>query len=299
MAVAHQPVLVEELLECLDLKPDGIYVDGTLGGGSHAAALLERAGPKTILIGIDRDGEILEFAKERLNLFGGQVKMHHANYVQIEEILQREGITAVDGIYLDLGVSSLQLETKGRGFSFLREGPLDMRMDPSQGMTVLQKLKEADERQLTFVLKEYGEERYAERIAAALKEKMKGGLIQTTSDIAQIALEAYPKKARFGRIHPATRTFQALRIWVNEELENLKRFLKVIPPLLKEGGRVCILSYHSLEDRIVKRTFKEWVGRGEFGWVHKKPLRPRLEELKANPRSRSAKLRAAFKRGEE
>lgn len=292
MAITHQPVLVSEILRFLNVKPAGVYLDGTLGGGGHALALLELLGPDGLLIGMDRDANALERARERLKRFENRLHIHHGNFSEVAKVLEKEKIKGVDGILLDLGVSSLQLEEGKRGFSFSKEGPLDMRMDFGRGPTVFEKIKGSHERELAAVLKNYGEERYAERIAKRLIEKMKRGEINNTLDLANVAFEATPPKQRFGRIHPATRTFMALRIWVNEELEELKNFLGEAPSLLKADGRLCILSYHSLEDRIVKHTFRRLVKeKTVYELMTKKPVRPGEAEIKDNPRSRSAKLR--------
>lgn len=298
MAIVHQPVLVSELIDFLHVKPAGVYVDGTLGTGGHALALLNVSGFAGLVIGLDQDAEALAVARERLKEFENRVHIHHKNFVAVGEVLKEEKLNRVDGITLDLGVSSLQLESGERGFSFLKEGPLDMRMDFSQGPTVDEKIRRSNEQELAQVLKNYGEERYAARIAKRLIEKMKRGEINNTLDLATIAFEATPPKGRFGRIHPATRTFMALRIWVNEELEKLKKFLETAPSLLKPDGRLCILSYHSLEDRIVKHTFRKLVKeKTDFEVVTKKPIRAGEAEVAQNPRARSAKLRVLKRKG--
>lgn len=267
-------------------------MDGTLGAGGHAAALLEKAGGGITLLGIDRDAEILEAAAEALKDFKKQVRIRKGNFSEVGEILEEEKLGKVDGIYLDLGVSSLQLDRPQRGFSFSKEGPVDMRMDPSQGTAVLEKIREIREPELVRILKEYGEERYAHKIARGIFEKRRLCELQTTLDLAQIAWNAYPPPARRRGIHPATRTFQALRIWVNGELDHLKKFLDRAPFCLKPGGRLCVMSYHSLEDRLVKHGFRNWAkARAEFKVLTKKPLTPSPFELAQNPRSRSAKLR--------
>lgn len=298
MAIIHEPVLVKELLEGLAVKRDGCYLDGTLGTGGHALAVLQALGPNGLLMGCDQDSEALAVAKERLRDYPGRVHFHQVNFSAAQTVLAQEGLTAVDGIYLDLGVSMLQLKSPHRGFSFKEVGPLDMRMNQSQGMSATQKITEASAMELEEVLSRYGEERYSARIASVLKEKMRQGAVQTTHDLAQLVWEIYPPKARYQRIHPATRTFQALRIWVNEELENLAIFLEVAPSLLKPEGRLVIIAYHSLEDRLVKWAFR---GRaqlgGNFAVITKKPIRPSGAEIKQNPKSRSAKLRVLQRKG--
>lgn len=290
MAIVHEPVLVKELLEGLALKRGGCYLDGTLGTGGHALAVLQALQPGGLLIGCDRDNEALAVAQERLRDYRQRVHFHQANFSEVEAVLAQEGLAAVDGIYLDLGVSLLQLKSPHRGFSFMEAGPLDMRMDPTQGVSAEQKIKGASAKELEEVLRDYGEERYAFRIAPVLKEKMRKGDIQTTRDLAQLVWEIYPPKTRYQRIHPATRTFQALRIWVNEELKNLTLFLEVAPALLKPEGRLVIIAYHSLEDRLVKRSFRERAKGKDFTLITKKPIRPG-EEIQQNPKARSAKLR--------
>jgi len=294
--MAHKPVLVQKILELLAVKPDGVYVDGTLGGAGHALAVLEKAGPSGFLLGLDQDGEILKVARENLTPFENRVRIVQANFSDITEVLKQERLEKVDGIYLDLGVSSLQLDRGERGFSFSKEGPIDMRMDTRQVQTALDKVRRSNEFELTRVLKEYGEERHAAKIARGLLEKAKRGELRSTLDMAEIALNAYPPKTRHKGIHPATRTFQALRIWVNEELECLKKFLGDTPPFLNINGRLCVISYHSLEDRIVKHAFRSLCKKQSgFKLLTKKPIRPSEEEIQENPRARSAKLRCLEK----
>lgn len=291
MAVVHIPVLSKEVLDFLSPKPEGICLDGTLGAGGHAALVLETSAPSGVLIGLDRDGEILKIARENLKSFENRVRFVRANFADVESVLKSQGTEKVDGMYLDLGVSSLQLDRPERGFSFRGEGPVDMRMDPADGETALEKIRRSDERELTRVLREYGEERLAPKIARALLGSAGRGELETTLDLASIVFNIYPPRQRYGRIHPATRTFQALRIWVNDELGSLGSFLEKAPFLLKEGGRLCIISYHSLEDRMVKHTFRDLSKRG-FDILTKKPVIASEEEVEANPRGRSAKLRA-------
>lgn len=291
----HNPVLLKETIHFLNPKGRGIYVDGTLGGGGHALGLLEARKDLELLVGIDQDGEILEIARERLKPFASKVRIRKGNFSEVGEILKGEKISGVDGILLDLGVSSLQLDEGRRGFSFRKTGPVDMRMDPSLGKTALEKIKESNVEELARVLEEYGEERFAEKIARGILEKMKLGGLQTTTDLAQVAFGAYPPWQR-SRIDPATRTFLALRLWVNEELVHLKKFLKESPLWLNPGGKICVMSYHSLEDRMVKHSFRNLAKKDfHFRVVTKKPVRPGEIEIAQNPRARSAKLRVLEK----
>ncbi len=292
MAVVHQPVLVDEILKFLDPKPGRVYVDGTLGNAGHALSVLEKSSPNGFLIGIDRDEEILKIAQERLKSFEERVCLFQENFAATGVVLKKAGFEKVDGIYLDLGVSSLQFDTAARGFSFSKEGPLDMRMNQTSGEPVLDKLQNTNERELTDILKTYGEERLAPKIARGILEKLKRNELKTTLDLAAVAWSAYPPKSRYKRPHPATRTFQALRIWVNEELGELQNFLKEAPQFLKPDGRLAIISYHSLEDRLVKRAFRQAKEEGNFAILTKKPVIPSDAEVQNNSRARSAKLRA-------
>jgi 16S rRNA (cytosine1402-N4)-methyltransferase len=283
-------VLREESLELLAVGAGGFYVDGTVGMGGHAVEILTRSGPSGRLLGIDRDADALALAEERLAGFGDRVRLHHGDYREIPELLAGE---AADGILLDLGVSSLQLDTPERGFSFQREGPLDMRMDRSQGRTaadLVNRLREAD---LADVIYRYGEERASRRIARAIAHARQRAAIGTTSELASIVRRAMGGLRR-GQIDPATRTFQALRIAVNSELEGLGAALVALSGYLKPGGRLVVIAFHSLEDREVKHTFKD-LGRRGFRLLTKKPVRPSENELSANPRARSARLRALEK----
>ena len=306
-AFEHSSVLPTEVLDHLAPRDHGVYVDGTLGGAGHAAAILEQA-PHASLIGIDRDPQALEAARSRLGTLGERARLVHADYVEIPRVLSDLGIAKVDGILLDLGVSSPQLDQAERGFSFMKAGPLDMRMDPTRGQTVLQLLEELDDVGLAEVISELGEERYAKRIARLIKEALREDRIHTTIDLAQVIAQGIPVvEQRKSKIHPATRTFQALRIAVNAELEQLERFLAVFPDLLVTGGRCAIISFHSLEDRLVKNRFRD------LAWTSSLP--PKLaadagerthavcelitrkgvvasdDEIAKNPRARSARLR--------
>jgi 16S rRNA (cytosine1402-N4)-methyltransferase len=282
----HEPVMVEEVCRFL-LQGEGVYVDATVGGGGHARALLERLGESSLLVGIDRDEEALREARERLKPFAMRVHLLHGRFSRLSELLFSLGLKRVRGILFDLGVSSWQLEESRRGFSFEREGPLDMRMDTSQKHTAFDLIHTLSEKELTTMLRELGEEKYAHRIARVIVHHRKQKPITTTTELSSIVAQVVPGK---GKIHPATRTFMALRIAVNEELEELSRALPQVPSLLEAGGRVVVLSYHSLEDRVVKSFFR---GCPELRVLTKKPLMPLPEEIKRNPRARSARMRVA------
>ncbi len=279
--------MVQEVLRFLAPGPGKVVVDATVGTGGHAEAILERGAE---LIGIDRDPLALEVARERLSRFDKRFRLIQGNFRHLAQILRDHGVQEVDGVLFDLGMSSFQLGDPERGFSFLTGGPLDMRMDPSQQLTAHEIVNRWPEREIARVLWEYGEERLARRIARAI---VKSRPIETTTQLAQIVARCYPPG--YHRIHPATRTFQALRIAVNDELNALREGLLAAIRLLRPGGVVVTISFHSLEDRIVKRTFRQrWIA-GEVEILTKKPLTPTAEEVRRNPRSRSAKLRAARK----
>ena len=286
----HAPVLREESLELLAVGGGGFYVDGTVGMGGHAVEILTRSGPSGRLLGVDRDTDALALANERLASFGSRVRLHHGDYREIPQLLGGE---TADGILLDLGVSSLQLDTPERGFSFQREGPLDMRMDRSQGETAADLVNHLREADLADVIYRYGEERASRRIARAVAHARQRAPIETTLELASIVRRAAGGRRR-GHIDPATRTFQALRIAVNSELEGLATALVALAGCLKPGGRLVVIAFHSLEDREVKHTFQ---GLGREGWrlLTKKPVRPGENEVSANPRARSARLRALEK----
>ncbi|MEA2701172.1 MAG: rRNA (cytosine1402-N4)-methyltransferase [Myxococcales bacterium] len=292
----HQPVLLDAVLQRLDPKPGGRYCDATVGLGGHAHALLERSGPDGRLIGLDRDEQALRTAAVRLASFGDRVSLIHAPFSQVGRVLADLHAVPVDGFVVDLGVSSPQLDTAERGFSFQRNGPLDMRMDQSQGETVGELLKRVDEIELGRILREYGEERFAARVARAILEARDRGELASTGALAAVVARTMPHHERHK--NPATRTFQALRIAVNQELTELEQFLDQMADCLRPGGRICIIAFHSLEDRIVKHRLRQLAARNG-------PTPPKLRlltkhvvvadetERLANPRSRSAKLRAA------
>lgn len=291
---AHQPVMVAEVLEALAVKPDGIYLDGTVGGGGHAREIASRL-QNGLLIGLDCDPNALEIARTNLQEFADRVTLVHANFAQLDEVLDRLKIQSVNGILLDLGVSLTQLDTAERGLSFRLEGPLDMRLDPTQELTAADLVNSLDERELTKIFRDYGEERWAARIAKTIVRERRAAPIETTSDLVKIIERSIPAPVRYrSRIHPATRIFQALRIAVNDELGNLQQALTAGFERLAPGGRFVVISFHSLEDRIVKRFFRAQLkaGRAKQIWG---PLRPSPEECARNPRARSAKLRALMR----
>jgi 16S rRNA (cytosine1402-N4)-methyltransferase len=292
----HTPVLVEEIVQSLRPKAGGVYVDATLGEGGHGEALLRASGPSGRLIGIDRDAEVLELARRRLTPFGSRVDLVHGQAAELTSILAALHVPHVDGILFDLGVSSYQLETAERGFSFAREGPLDMRMDRMAEQTAAMLVNTLGESELVSLIKRYGEERWARRIARAILRARRRVPLQTTQELAVVITQVIPPSARRPRIHPATRTFQALRIAVNQELSGLEESLRVAIASLSPGARLCVIAYHSLEDRIVKRMFRadatspqETAPRARL--LTRKPLTCTLAERQVNPRARSAKLR--------
>jgi len=304
----HRPVLLNETIALLDPKPGGVFLDATLGGGGHADAILERTSPNGILVGIDRDPEAIEHARQRLARYGQRVKFVQGDFRDIGSILASVGITELDGVLFDLGVSSHQLES-GRGFSFMRDEPLDMRMSPAEGtLSAADVVNTYTESDLAEIIRRYGEERYARQIARAIVERRKSAPIRTTGELVETILSAVGGKYRGLDIHPATRTFQAIRIEVNKELEAIEAGVTGAIEHLKIGGRICVISFHSLEDRIVKKTFRKLSGHCEcppralkcecgarriLQVLTKKPVTPSEEEIAENPRSRSAKLRCA------
>jgi 16S rRNA (cytosine1402-N4)-methyltransferase len=286
-APSHDPVLLEESLLFLRPERGGTYVDCTLGLGGHTEALVSRGA--TRVIGIDRDAEALAIATERLGPVAGRVELVHADYRTLPAVLSKRGITAVDGILADLGVSSLQFESEGRGFSFRRDEPLDMRMDRSSGPTAADLVNAARETELADVIFRYGEDRQSRRIARAIVASRP---VTTTGALAAIVRRAIPGRG-WQRIDPATRTFQALRIWINGELEDLDTFVRRAAGHLAPAARLCVISFHSLEDRIVKHTMRGLASEeNELRILTKKPIVPDDAEVGRNPRARSAKLRA-------
>ena len=295
-AVRHVPVLFEETMDFLRVREGGTYADCTLGAAGHAAGILRRLGPAGRLIGFDRDREALELARTKLDGVRAELGERAAQVTLIGEafssIAQHVAPGSLDGLLADFGVSSMQLNQPERGFSFMADGPLEMRMDTRSGLTAEQVVNEADERELADLIYEYGEERRSRRIARAI---VRGRPVTSTGQLARIVAQAAPAMKQ-DRIHPATRTFQALRIVVNRELDEIKALLEAAPGLMKESGRIALISFHSLEDRIVKDSFREGAKQGIWEVLTRKPVTASEEEMERNPRSRSAKLRAAEKK---
>lgn len=289
----HKPVLLKEVIEALELKPGKIIIDCTIGLGGHAEAILDKITPGGKLIGLDKDAEALEIARDRLSRFGEAVIFARDNFDNLKVIFERIGIAKADGFLFDLGVSSLQLDKPERGFSFRFSAPLDMRMDKDGEITARRLVNESGEAELDWILSNYGEERFHRRIARAIVTARKKESIETTEQLVDIILRTVPYKGKHGRVHPATRSFQALRIAVNGELSALDKALNEAVGLLSLSGIICVISYHSLEDRIVKNKFKGFKAAGELELLYKKPLIAGDPEIEDNPRSRSAKLRAA------
>jgi 16S rRNA (cytosine1402-N4)-methyltransferase len=295
--------MLQKVVELLAPRRGGVYVDATVGAGGHAAAILEACGPDGTLIGIDRDREALGLAARELERFHERVTLVHANFSTVADVLRRGGSPRVDGLLMDLGISSLQLDRGERGFSFRERAPLDMRMDQSTGMTADELIRSSTEEELKHIIRTYGEERRAGRIARAVADAAMRERPLTTETLAGAVAEAVGGRSpRRGRIHPATRTFQALRMAVNREMEELEALLRSVPSILREGGRCVCIAYHSVEDRIVKNVFRELSKRGKkdvtspLELVMRKPLSATEEEVRRNPRSRSARLRAVERR---
>jgi len=288
----HVPVLTIEALQYLRPERGGLFVDCTVGLGGHARALLEAGA--TRLIGLDRDADALAIARTTLAPWSDRVDLVHADYRALEEVLDARGISLVDGTLADLGVSSLQLDAAGRGFSFQRDEPLDMRMDRSRGDTAADLVGRASETEIADAIFTYGEERFSRRIARAIVDARREAPIATTGRLASIVRRVIPRRGHT-RIDPATRTFQALRIWVNRELDGLDAFLHAAARRLRAGARLVVITFHSLEDRIVKHTFRalEHAADAAVKVLTKKPVVPGDDEVRSNPRARSAKLRAA------
>ena len=299
----HLPVLTKEILNYLNLKKGGVYIDCTLGGGGHSKAILEKIYPHGLLIGIDQDIEAIETAKEELKSYIDKVKLVKGNFKNLEEILSDLKTETVSGIIFDLGVSFHQLKEKERGFSFKEDSYLDMRMDLNQEFNADILINSYSEKDLAEIFEKYGEERFSKRIVRLIAIERKKKTITTTKQLADLIIKTLPrtKKRHTWRIHPATRVFQAIRIEVNQELKALEKGLNQAIRVLEDKGRICVISYHSLEDRIVKHLFKEAEREGKeqknYGLkiVTKKPIRPSLEEVRDNLKARSAKLRVAEK----
>ncbi len=284
----HRPVMVEEVMSLLDPKPGETFLDGTVGAAGHSLLMLPRLAPGGTLHGADLDREILAIAQQRLRETGHAFQLHHASYADVGQIEALAGV-AFDGVLLDLGVSSLQLDRPERGFSFRQDGPLDMRMDTSRGMTAAELVNETPEHELADLIYQYGEERRSRRIARAIAQERETSSIQGTLRLAEIVRRAVPGPRK--KIHPATRTFQALRIAVNGELKTLELGLNRLAGRLTPGGRIAIISFHSLEDRIVKRALLALAETDDYERLTRKPLRPGDMEMMRNRRSRSARLR--------
>jgi 16S rRNA (cytosine1402-N4)-methyltransferase len=289
--------MVAEVLEHLAPARGGLFVDCTAGYGGHTQALLE--GGASRVIAFDRDAEAITYARQTLAGYGSRVDLVHSDYRRLDEVLDARGVTVVNGLLADLGVSSMQLDEPGRGFSFRRDDPLDMRMDRTSGPTAAEAIRDADERTLADVIYEFGEERHARRIARALVEARTHGSLTSTAQLADVVRRAIPRKG-YTRIDPATRTFQAIRIWVNRELEGLDAFLHSAAARLAPGGRMAVIAFHSLEDRIVKHTLRALQAEAGLGLTirTRRPVVPSETEIERNPRARSAKLRAAEKRAD-
>lgn len=287
----HVPVLVEEALNYLQPHPGHVVLDCTVGSGGHAIRILDCIKPDGFLIGVDKDMEILQTARQSLSETAGTFKLYHADYSDVDEVLRQARVDKVNGVLLDLGVSSLQLDQADRGFSFTKEAPLDMRMDRSDGITARDLIHRLSEEALADLLWKYGEERMSRRIARAMQREEKTVGIATTTQLAALVARVTPRGK--SKIHPATRVFQALRIAVNKELENLEIFLDKIHNYMAVGARIVIISFHSLEDRIVKNKFLERAKENVFRILTKKPICAGEAEIRENVRSRSAKLRAA------
>lgn len=312
MQFSHTSVLVNETIELLNIKAKGIYVDCTLGGGGHSAAILAKIDAEGLLIGLDQDLAAVEAAQEKLdNIAKGNFKAVHANFSQLNCVMGDLGITEIDGILFDLGVSSYQLDTAARGFSYMQDAPLDMRMNQRATVSARDLINNLPAEELASIISAYGEERWAKRIAEFIVERRTHGAVETTGQLVKIIKAAIPAGARREGSHPAKRTFQALRIAVNKELDILEQALQQAVGILKKEGRIAVITFHSLEDRIVKDTFKG-LARGcicppnfpvcvcgkerVLEIITKKPIMPTAVELQANPRARSAKLRVAVKR---
>ncbi len=293
--MVHIPVLQKEVLEYLDPKPNENFIDCTVGEAGHTLAILEKNAPEGKVLGIDRDPEIIENCKLKIGEFKGRVILVCDNFASLKEIVMEEKFKSVQGILFDLGMSSWHLEKSGRGFSFLKKEPLDMRYNPRNPLTAARIVNYYSVQEIEKILRDYGEERFATKIAQKIIEIRKIKSIETTAQLAEIVKSATPHWYHRKKIHPATRTFQALRIAVNDELNNLIKTLPQTIEILKPGGRLVVISFHSLEDRIIKNFLKEKAKENILKILTKKPIRPSLKEIKINPRSRSAKLRASMK----
>ena len=310
MEFNHYSVLLHETIDNLNIKPDGIYVDGTLGGGGHSGGICAELGENGLLIGIDRDKDALMAAEKRLSQYKCRKELVQSNFSDIKTVLADLGVEKIDGALLDLGVSSFQLDNPERGFSYMQEAPLDMRMNRDDSLTAYDVVNGYDKDELKDIIQKYGEERWASRIADFVVRERSKKPLETTTELVDVIKAAIPAKARRDGPHPAKRTFQAIRIEVNDELGRLGRALEDFLDVLKPGGRLAVITFHSLEDRIVKETFRKRFDPctcppglpvcvcGKVGDIERpgKPLIPSQGEIDSNPRSRSAKLRIAVKK---
>jgi len=309
MSFNHVTVLMKETVDGLNIKTGGIYVDGTLGGGGHSFQVLQRL-KEGMLIGIDQDQDALNAATKRLQLFEGVFQPVHANFSEIKAVIKKLGIDGIDGMMMDLGVSSYQLDEAERGFSYMHDGKLDMRMNQNATLSAYDVVNTYDERELFSLIKDYGEENWASRIAKFIVEARSEKPLETTYELVDVIKAAIPAKARMDGPHPAKRTFQAIRIEVNNELHIIEQTINDAIASMNKGGRMCIITFHSLEDRIVKQTYKKLAqgcicppefpvcmcdNKPKVKIITRKPLLPSLEEIENNPRARSAKLRIAEK----
>jgi 16S rRNA (cytosine1402-N4)-methyltransferase len=293
---SHEPVMLKEVLSLLNPRVGGVVVDATLGLGGHAASIAAKIGPKGRLVAIDKDEEALAIAQERLRPYAKSCLFVHDDFRNIDKILERLGVDDIDAAFFDCGVSSYQLDHAARGFSLKNEGPLDMRMDRKSFISAYDLVNNLTEEEIASILWKFGEERFSRRVARAIAHVRARAPIASTRELADIVTGALPPKMRRFKIHPATRTFQALRIAVNRELDALEEALKKTALFLRPGGRIGVIAFHSLEDRIVKNVFRDLVKTGRFDFVFKKILRPADEEVMHNPRSRSARLRMIERR---
>jgi 16S rRNA (cytosine1402-N4)-methyltransferase len=310
MEFHHVSVLLNECIDGLNIKPDGVYVDCTMGGAGHSIEIVKKLSSEGLFIGFDQDINAINTAKERLSEYSDRVKFVHSNFENIKSELEKLGITKIDGVLADLGVSSHQLDEADRGFSYMQDAPLDMRMDVRSEFSAYDVVNNYSEDELNRIIKEYGEENWSRRIAKFIVEAREESPIQNTGELVEIIKKAIPKKARIDGPHPAKRTFQAIRIEVNNELGVITSLIRDVASIMNKGGRICIITFHSLEDRIVKNEFKylaidcicppelpmcQCDKEKEVKVITRKPILPSDEEVEVNPRSRSAKLRVAEK----
>ena len=311
MEFNHVSVLLNECIENLNIKEDGVYVDCTMGGAGHSKEIVKRLSDKGLFIGFDQDKNAIATAKERLSEYSDRVKFVHSNFENIKEELEKLGVDKIDGVLADLGVSSHQLDEADRGFSYMHDAPLDMRMDIRQTFSAYDVVNTYSEEDLARIIRDYGEDNWAKRIAKFIVEERKNKPIENTGELVEVIKKAIPKKARIDGPHPAKRTFQAIRIEVNNELGVINKMIRDAVSMMNKGGRVCIITFHSLEDRIVKNEFKELSLScicppslpicqcdkvSEVKVITRKPILPSDEEIEMNPRARSAKLRVAEKK---